>query len=64
MNEHPVETINDHLVGVTGLNKIVMALPPVVPMSIDEALRMAAWIVAIVDDDERFDSVLAAVRST
>lgn len=59
----PVETINDHLVGIRGDN-VVMVLPPIAPMPRDEALRMAAWIVAIVDDDDRFAAILAAVRLT
>ena len=58
-----IETVNDHLVGIQGGN-VVMVLPPTAPMPHEEALRMAAWIVAIADDDDRFGAILAAVRST
>lgn len=58
-----IETANDHLIGSTGFTHIVVLLPPVGPMPYEEALRMAAWIVAIADpDDERFPKILKAVR--
>lgn len=63
-----VNTMNDHVVGVqNGL--ITMALPPLCAMHIDEALRMAAWIVVIADGIEpgaesKFVDIVEAVRST
>jgi len=45
-------------------NNVVMVLPPVRPMALAEALRLAAWIVALVDDDDAFNAILGAVRST
>lgn len=64
----PPDTTNDHLVGVQG-DKVTMVLPPTEPMPVDEALRLAAWIVCVAevhtpDADEKFAAVLAAVRST
>lgn len=60
MNVEQIETVNDHLVGVQG-DKVVMVLPPIAPMSHEEALRLAAWIVAITDDYDRFEAILDAI---
>lgn len=38
--------------------------PPVENLSHDRALALAAWIVAIVNDRERFDRLLAEVEAT
>lgn len=64
----PINTSNDHLVG-SQADKITILIPPVAPMDVDEALRLAAWIVCItgIHDlaaDERFARVLEAVRNT
>ena len=58
-----IDTINDHLVGVQG-SKIVILMPPRGPMPIDEALRMAAYIVSCASADELFAQILEAVRNT
>jgi hypothetical protein len=58
-----IDTTNDHLVGIQG-GRVVVVMPPLRPMAYAEALRLAAWIVAIVDDDEAFNAILGAVRST
>lgn len=59
-----IDTTNDHLVGLQG-GRVVMLMPPLGPMDTDEALRLAAWIVAIADlDGDRFTAVLEAVRKT
>ena len=44
-----IETVNDHMVGVRGDGRIVVTLPPLAPMGQAEALRLAAWLVAVAD---------------
>lgn len=59
-----METINDQLVSVQGDNIIVMC--PKSRMTKAEALRHAAWLVALADDGEesgQFEAVLDAVMS-
>lgn len=59
-----IDVTNDNLVGKRGDGTIVF-LKPAMPMPVDEALRMAAWIVALADPlDEQFPAVLEAVRGT
>jgi hypothetical protein len=55
-------TDNDQLVGVRG-QQIVIGLPQPV-MSRQEAIRHAAWLVALAGDDDQFAEVLAAVRNS
>lgn len=60
-----IETMNDHLIGVQG-GLITVMIPPT-RMAKEEALRFAAWLVAIADDSpnhEQFNAVLAAVEMT
>jgi len=59
-----IETINDQLVARGGA--LVMVMAPKQAMTPDEALRHAAWIVALAEDDasHKFDDVLRAVRNT
>lgn len=45
----------------TNGDKIVVVWPSV-SMDYHQALVHAAWLVALVDDDERFHKILAAVR--
>ncbi len=60
----PIDTSNTHLVGVRG-DEILVMLPPTRPMSRAEALRFAAWLVALADfDDDQFPRILDAVRNT
>jgi hypothetical protein len=59
-----IDTINDHLVGVNGFG-VVITLPPAAPMDRDEALRLAAWLVAVADPGgERFEEIRNAVLGT
>lgn len=60
------ETINDCMVSMSGLGTLMMMNPPR-PMEIiskDKALRLAAWLVAMADDDNSFDEILKAVKNT
>ena len=58
-----MNTANDYLVGVRG-DRIVFLRPPVGVIPKDEALRIAAWIVALVDPEHgRFQEVLDAVEA-
>jgi hypothetical protein len=61
----PIETMNDHLVGSNGAG-VVVTLPPMGPMSNEEALRLAAWLVICAQDYDakRFGEIFEAVRST
>ena len=62
MNE-PLIISNDQFVGVRGDGLVVVAMPRAV-MTKTEAVRHAAWLVALADDGDEFASVLAAVRNT
>jgi hypothetical protein len=53
---------NSFLVAVQGDN-IVMFNPPRGPISKEQALNLAAWLVALADTEDKFDRVLAAVQS-
>lgn len=57
-----IETSNDQLVGVRG-DEIVVVMPRQ-RMTKTEALRHAAWLVALADDDDEFPLVLAAINNT
>jgi len=62
--ESEIDTTNDHLVG-RNAGGIVITLPPTYAMSVSEALRLAAWIVAVADPEgESFQPVLDAILST
>ncbi len=59
-----VDTMNDSLVSVRG-DKILMLNPPIYPMTKETAMRVAAWLVVLSDDDgTRFEKILAAVKNT
>lgn len=61
-----METLNKYLVGVQG-DMIVLGLPmKAARMSKDDALLLAAWLVAMASDDDpvEFEPVLKAVRNT
>jgi hypothetical protein len=59
-----IDAMNDHLVGVNG-SGVVIVVPPTAPMGRDEALRLAAWLVAVADPGgERFEEIRNAVLST
>jgi hypothetical protein len=57
-----IETINDQMVASKGDDVIVMC--PKHVMTKEEALRQAAWLVAITGDEERFKAILQAVYNT
>jgi hypothetical protein len=57
-----IDTFNKHMVGVQGGN-IVVLMPPHGPMTKQEAMVFAAWLVTLADHDEQFPKVLAAVQS-
>ena len=60
-----IETSNDCMVGVAG-GGLVMFMPPQRMEIIDKekALRLAAWLVVLSCDDERFDAIREAVMNT
>jgi len=58
-----IETTNDFMVSVRGEQILIMAGPPRI-LTKAEALRLAAWLVALADDAETFPAVLAAVQNT
>lgn len=59
-----IETINRFLVAGQGQQVLVMR-PPLGPITKDDALILAAWLVAIAEDGEhKFQPVLDAVLDT
>jgi hypothetical protein len=58
-----IDTGNDQLVGRSGDGTISVMVPSRL-MTRQQALRHAAWLVAIADDDDEFPAILDAVRST
>jgi hypothetical protein len=65
MTDDPIETGNAQLVGVHGPNIVI--LNPKHRMTKDEALRHAAWLVALADESDGnadFKRVLEAVMNT
>jgi hypothetical protein len=69
-SENPIETTNDLMVSVhrrgLGGALVVTVSAPAVAMTPDEALRHAAWLVAVAEPyaSHPFADVLKAVRST
>jgi hypothetical protein len=60
-----IDTTNDCGVGLSGGN--IILLNPKSRLTGDEALRLAAWIVTLIDgttDHEGFDIVLNAIEGT
>jgi hypothetical protein len=57
-----IDTVNHQLVGVLGDEIVVML--PWKRMTKPEALAHAAWLVALADDADEFDDILAAVQNT
>jgi hypothetical protein len=61
----PIDTINDHLVCINGFGDVLTLNPALGPMTRDEALRLAAWLVAVADPNgQRFDQIYKAVLAT
>lgn len=61
-----IDTTNKFLVGGHGMDRITMMLPPKAGQIIEakDALVLAAWIVAIVDTNDQFPAILAAVQNS
>jgi hypothetical protein len=59
-----MDTVNKHMVGVRP-DGIYILNPPCGPMSKDEAVMLAAWLVAIAGDHEgqKFKEALIQVKS-
>ncbi len=59
---------NTHMVGSLGVNVVITNPPPAgMPMTKEDALEFAAYIVAVAEDptkDGEFERVLEAVRNT
>jgi len=60
--ETEIETVNDQLVALQGDHVVVML--PKQRMTTEEALRQAAWLVAITGENERFQQILTAIQNT
>lgn len=58
-----IYTDNDFLVGRKG-GELVIPILGIQTIDRHSAMRFAAWIVAIADDDDQFGEVLEAVRNT
>ena len=59
-----INTANDFMVGVTGSGVLIM-FPPTKAIQKEDAIRLAAWILALADPDlERFNIVFEAMMST
>jgi argininosuccinate lyase len=59
-----IETINDHLVSTNG-DTITILMPPMGPITKEQALRLAAWLAAMADPmGDRFEAVRAAIANT
>ena len=58
-----LETGNKYMVGVSG-GRIVMLRPPRGSFSNEDALNLAAWLVALADLDGKFPAILEAVQNT
>ena len=57
-----IDTSNDSMVGVQGKLITILRLRSV--MTTEEALRLAAWLVALADREDKFPALLKAVRNT
>jgi len=65
MSTRHVHTHNDFLVNFSPIpNGITILRFVPTYVSKEQALRLAAWIVALLDDDEEFARTLVAVRNT
>lgn len=58
-----IDTTNKHLVGVLG-DKVIVMKPPTQPLAREDAMLLAAWLVALSDHDNEFQKYLDAVRNT
>ncbi len=58
-----LDTGNKYMVGVSGA-QIVMLRPPRGTITKSDALNLAAWLVALSDDNDKFPAILEAVQNT
>ena len=58
-----INTMNDFFVGILG-DDLVFLKPVPTRIPKGAAMRLAAWIAALADDDDEFDDLLDAVRNT
>ncbi len=58
-----INTANQFLVARQG-DKYVIMVPTAAPMTEGEVLGLAAYLVAITGNDERFQEILEAVKNT
>lgn len=56
-----VDLSNKHMVSVGAGDQLMFLLPPVRPMSKEQALVTAAWLVALADDDNQFQAIYEKV---
>ncbi len=63
-DDRPVDSVNRFLVGpLAGSQIMIQGLPTLRPrLTHDQALNLAAWLVAMVGDLARFEKILAAVE--
>jgi len=70
--DDPIDTGNWHMVGSRG-GQVFIGLPPIAPMTIEQTLTLAAWLLVVaciqtpLDQDaveERFARIVEAVRNT
>ncbi len=59
-----IDTINKFVVTIHGNHHVKIMTPPKGAISKADALLLAAWLVALADDHDRFPDVLAAVLGT
>ena len=66
MADEKVDTYNKFLVGSRGKMGLCIMLPPGcgLPIAYEDALNLAAWLVALTGEEERFKVVLEAVLGT
>ena len=57
-----IVTLNKQLVGVRGETVVIQHSP--YRLSKADALNVAAWLVALADDNNEFPAILEAVRNT
>ncbi len=65
MTTEKIDCTNKYLVGANATH-VTLVIPPVGPLTFDDALLLAAWLVAIAEQQasNTFDEVLAAVCNT
>ena len=59
-----IDTSNEFIVGAIGDDLTVMLAPRLQRITKDQALRFAAWLVAMADDDNKFPEILKAIQNT